>query len=336
MSAVLTMEEAEPAQVVPSRHTGRWITATVVLVLVALLLYAMATNERFQWDVVGKYLFADPILMGVLNTLILTVLAMIIGIVLGIVVAVGRLSDNFIVSKAAWFYAWFFRGTPLLVQLLFWFFLSALVPRIALGVPLGPELFSFDTNSLITPFMAAMLGLGLNEAAYMSEIVRSGISSVTPGQTEAAKSIGMTRLQTMRRVVLPQAMRIIIPPTGNETIGMLKQTSLVLVIGYSELLTSASLIYSRTYQTIPLLIVAALWYLFITAVLSVAQYFLERRYGRGFSPLSAIRVDKNKQDKNTENTDKLDKDTSGPAVPANGPASGITTSAPSANTEIPS
>ncbi len=292
MSGVLTDQQAAPAVVVPSRHTGRWITAGAVLLIVALLLYSMATNTRFEWHVVGKYLFAKPILMGVLNTMILTVLAMVIGILLGIVIAVGRLSDNLIVSKAAWFYAWFFRGTPLLVQLLFWFFLSALVPRIALGVPFGPELFSLDTNALITPFMAAMLGLGLNEAAYMSEIVRSGISSVTPGQTEAAKSIGMTRLQTMRRVVLPQAMRIIIPPTGNETIGMLKQTSLVLVIGYSELLTSASLIYARTYQTIPLLIVAAIWYLFITALLSIAQYFLEKRYGRGFSPLSAIRTDK--------------------------------------------
>lgn len=321
MSVVLTEEEAVRAQVVPSRHTGQWITATVVLLLVVLLLYAMATNERFQWDVVAKYLFAAPILMGVLNTIILTVLAMIIGILLGIVVAVGRLSDNVIVSKAAWFYAWFFRGTPLLVQLLFWFFLSALVPRMALGVPMGPELFSIDTNNLITPFMAAMLGLGLNEAAYMSEIVRSGISSVTPGQTEAAKSIGMTRLQTMRRVVLPQAMRIIIPPTGNETIGMLKQTSLVLVIGYSELLTSASLIYSRTYQTIPLLIVAAIWYLFITAVLSVAQYFLERRYGRGFSPLSAIRVDK------AENES---------GIPPNLPAGGPRTITSSLNTETPS
>jgi len=293
MSAAVTDQQAVPAVVVPSRHTGQWISAGAVLLIAVLLLYSMATNNRFEWDVVGQYLFAKPILLGVMNTMILTVLSMIIGILLGIVIAVGRLSDNLIVSKAAWFYAWFFRGTPLLVQLLFWFFLSALVPRIGLGVPFGPELFSLDTNDLITPFMAAMLGLGLNEAAYMSEIVRSGISSVTPGQTEAAKSIGMTRLQTMRRVVLPQAMRIIIPPTGNETIGMLKQTSLVLVIGYSELLTSASLIYSRTYQTIPLLIVAAIWYLFITALLSIAQYFLEKRYGRGFSPLSSIRVDKN-------------------------------------------
>jgi polar amino acid transport system permease protein len=292
MSAAVTEQQVPSAVVVPSRHTGKWISAGAVLLIAVLLLYSMATNNRFEWDVVGQYLFAKPILLGVMNTMILTVLSMIIGILLGIVIAVGRLSDNLIVSKAAWFYAWFFRGTPLLVQLLFWFFLSALVPRIGLGVPFGPELFSLDTNDLITPFMAAMLGLGLNEAAYMSEIVRSGISSVTPGQTEAAKSIGMTRLQTMRRVVLPQAMRIIIPPTGNETIGMLKQTSLVLVIGYSELLTSASLIYSRTYQTIPLLIVAAIWYLFITALLSIAQYFLEKRYGRGFSPLSSIRVDK--------------------------------------------
>ncbi len=295
MSTGVAEVASSTAVVVPTRHTGRWVTAGVVLLLAALLIYSMATNTRFEWDVVAEYLFAAPILMGVLNTMILTVLAMVIGILLGIAIAVGRLSENLIVSKAAWFYAWFFRGTPLLVQLLFWFFLSALVPTMTLGVPFGPELLSLNTNDLITPFMAAMLGLGLNEAAYMSEIVRSGISSVTPGQTEAAKSIGMTRLQTMRRVVLPQAMRIIIPPTGNEVIGMLKQTSLVLVIGYSELLTSASLIYSRTYQTIPLLIVAAIWYLFITALLSLAQYFLEKRYGRGFSPLSAIRAEKPKE-----------------------------------------
>ncbi|GEB15015.1 amino acid ABC transporter permease [Pimelobacter simplex] len=263
--------------VVPTRHPGRWAMAAVILVLVAGAITQVIGNERFQWDVVGDYLFAEPILQGVARTLMLTVAAMTIGVVLGVVVAVLRLSPNPILSSAAWAYSWFFRGTPLLVQLLFWYFLGALYPTIGAGS------FSWSANDLISPLTAALLGLGLNEAAYMSEIVRGGILSVPPGQAEAASAVGMRRSQVMRRVVLPQAMRVIIPPTGNETIGMLKHTALVLVIGYSELMTSASLIYSRTYQTIPLLIVAALWYLAISAVLSVGQFFIERHFGRGFS-----------------------------------------------------
>lgn len=263
--------------VLPTRHPGRWAAVAIIAVLAVLGVLQVFGNERFHWDVVREYLFAEPILQGVLRTLMLTVAAMVIGIGLGIVIAVLRLSPNRILSTAAWLYSWFFRGTPLLVQLLFWYFLSALYPTIGVGP------ISWDTNSLISPLTAALLGLGLNEAAYMSEIVRSGIMSVPKGQAEAAQAIGMNRGQVMRRVVLPQAMRVIIPPTGNETIGMLKHTALVLVIGYSELMTSASLIYSRNYQTIPLLIVAALWYLAITAVLSVGQYYIERHFGRGFS-----------------------------------------------------
>jgi polar amino acid transport system permease protein len=177
-----------------------------------------------------------------------------------------------------------------MVQLLFWFFMAALIPKLVLGIPFGPSFFEISTNHLISPFTAALLGLALNEGAYMGEIVRSGIRAIPVGQTEAAKAIGMSRLQTMRRVILPQAMRVIIPPTGNETIGMLKYTSLVIVIGYSELLTSVSIIYSRTFQTIPLLIVAALWYLAVTAVLSVGQYYVERHFERGFTPVKAAKV----------------------------------------------
>ncbi|MBB2995438.1 amino acid ABC transporter permease [Paeniglutamicibacter cryotolerans] len=276
-------EEPE-LRVIPARYTGRWVAAVVVVGLLGMLIYAMFTNDRFHWDVVGEYLFAPPVISGLGRTLLLTAISMVIGILLGIVVAVCRLSSNPILSTAAWGYSWFFRGTPLMVQLLFWFFLAALVPTIGLGVPFGPELLSIDTNSVISPFTAALLGLALNEGAYMGEIVRSGIRAIPPGQTEAAKAIGMSRLQTMRRVVLPQAMRVIIPPTGNETIGMLKYTSLVIVIGYSELLTSVSIIYSRNFQTIPLLIVAAIWYLAVTAVLSVAQYFVEGYFERGFTP----------------------------------------------------
>jgi polar amino acid transport system permease protein len=195
--------------------------------------------------------------------------------VLGVLLAVMRLSPNPLVSGGSGFYIWLFRGTPVLVQLLFWNFISALYPTIDLG------LTSFNANTLITPFAAAILGLGLNEGAYMAEIVRAGILSVDEGQTEAAHALGMTRLQTLRRIVLPQAMRVIIPPTGNETISMLKMTSLVSVIAYAELLYSAQLIYAENYKTIPLLIVASIWYLVFTTLLSIGQYFLERRFGRG-------------------------------------------------------
>jgi polar amino acid transport system permease protein len=207
---------------------------------------------------------------------------MAIGLALGIAAAIARLSPNPITANVATLYVWFFRGTPLLVQLLFWFYLSALLPELSLGVPFGPSFLSVDTNVVITPFIAAIVGLGVNEGAYMSEIVRAGLMAIPRGQTEAAQAIGMTRGQIMRRIVLPQAMRIIVPPTGNQLIGLLKHSSLVLVIGYTELLTSATLIYARTFETIPLLVVAALWYLVITAVLSIGQYFIERHYGRGY------------------------------------------------------
>jgi polar amino acid transport system permease protein len=231
--------------------------------------------------VVGRYLFADPVLSGLRNTLVLTALSMLIGIVGGIALAVMRLSPNWVLSGVAAVYIWLFRGTPLIAQLLFWNFLAALYPRLSLGVPFGPEFISFDTNQLINQFAACLLGLGLNEAAYMAEIVRGGLVSVDEGQTEAAGALGMSRAQTLRRIVLPQAMRVIIPPTGNETISMLKTTSLVVVVGYFELLTSVQRIYSQNFQTIPLLIVAAAWYLALTSVLSVGQGYIERYYGRG-------------------------------------------------------
>jgi polar amino acid transport system permease protein len=192
-----------------------------------------------------------------------------------------RLSPNPLVSGASWTYIWFFRATPVLVQILFWGYIAALYPRFSLGIPFGPELASADANSLITPFVAGMLALGLNEAAYMAEIVRAGIISVDEGQIQAAKSLGMTRLLTMRRIVLPQAMRVIIPPTGNETISMLKTTSLVSVLAVTELLYTVQLIYSVNYRTIPLLIVASIWYLAVTTVLTIGQYYVERHFARG-------------------------------------------------------
>ncbi|GAA4687594.1 amino acid ABC transporter permease [Pseudonocardia yuanmonensis] len=274
-------DRPEPMNAVPVRHPGRWVAVAVMAVLAAMLVHTIVTNDGFGWPVVGDYLFSPPVLNGLKNTLILTVLSMAIGIVGGVLLAVMRLSPNWILSSVAALYIWVFRGTPLIAQLLFWNFLSALYPRLSLGVPFGPEFVTFDTNQLINQFAACLLGLGLNEAAYMAEIVRGGIASVEHGQTEAAGALGMSRAQTLRRIVLPQAMRVIIPPTGNETISMLKTSSLVVVIGYFELLTSVQRIYSVNFQTIPLLIVAAIWYLALTSILSVGQGFIERRYGRG-------------------------------------------------------
>jgi polar amino acid transport system permease protein len=268
---------------VPVRHPWRWVAAAVVLVVVVALVRSAATNPRFDWDIVAKYFLSDQVLHGLWVTLLLTVVSMAVGIVLGVVLAVMRLSPNPLVAGTSWFYIWAFRGTPVLVQLLFWNFIGALYPTIDLGIPFGPSFIHADANQLITPFTAAVLGLGLNEGAYMSEIVRAGIVSVDEGQTEAAHALGMTRLQTLRRIVLPQAMRVIIPPTGNETISMLKTSSLVSVIAYTELLYSVQLIYAANYRQIPLLIVASLWYLIFTTILSIGQYFLERHFGRGLA-----------------------------------------------------
>src|SRR4051794_3395652 len=243
--------------------------------------HSIASNPRFEWSVVGNYLFDQRILEGVRVTIELTAIAMAIGIVLGVVLAVMRLSPNPLVSGGSWLYIWFFRGTPVLVQLLFWYSIAALYPKIDLGIPFGPSFIHADANSLITPFTGAILGLGLNEGAYMAEIVRAGIISVPEGQTDAAHSLGMTRLLTMRRIVLPQAMRVIVPPTGNETISMLKTTSLVSVIAVAELTYSAQLIYAVNYRTIQLLIVASLWYLMLTTVLTIGQFYVERYFGRG-------------------------------------------------------
>jgi len=271
-------------EVVPVRHPGRWISAAIILLIVASLVRSVVTNDRFGWDTVKSYLFNSQITHGLVVTLELTVVSMAIGVILGIIVAVMRLSKNPIVSSASWIYIWVFRGTPVLVQLIFWFYISALYPTIDLGIPFGPSFIHINANDAITPFLAAILALGINEGAYMSEIVRAGILAVDEGQQEAASALGMSRLQTMRRIVLPQAMRVIIPPTGNETISMLKTTSIVIVIGaVHDLLFSASIIYSRTYQTIPLLIVASIWYLAVTSVMSVGQYYVERHYARGSS-----------------------------------------------------
>jgi polar amino acid transport system permease protein len=279
--------DPEEIKAVPVRHPWRWVAAIILLAVAASFIRAVVTNtgpnRGFQWVWVGHYLFSPVILHGVLVTLYLTVLSMVIGVLLGVILAVMRQSPNPIVSGASWLYIWFFRGTPLLVQLLFWYNLASLFKVISLGIPFGPSLVHGNANTLITTLVAALLGLGLNEGAYMAEIVRAGFLSVPEGQTEAAQSLGLSRLQIMRSVVLPQAMRVIIPPTGNETISMLKNTSLVSVIAYGELLYAAQTIYDANYKTIPLLIVASIWYLVMTSILYVGQYFIERRFGRGFT-----------------------------------------------------
>jgi polar amino acid transport system permease protein len=265
-------------EAVPVRHPGRWLAAVIVAVVAVLFIRSVATNPRFEWDVVGDYLFDARILRGIVTTLELTVIAMAIGVFGGVLMAVMRLSPNPMVSGASAVYIWLFRGTPVLVQLLVWNFIAAVYPEISFGLPF----VHLDANNLIKPFTAAILALGLNEAAYMAEIVRAGILSVDEGQSEAAQALGMTRTQTMRRIVLPQAMRVIVPPTGNETISMLKTTSLASVIAVTELTYAAQLIYAQNYKTIPLLIVISMWYLLGTSILSVGQFFLERRFGRGF------------------------------------------------------
>src|SRR5437870_2811024 len=267
-----------PIKAVPLRHPGRWLATALVLFLFALFLIAVSTNKNFEWGVVRQYFTTSSVLQGLLVTLELTVLAMVIGIALGVVLAVMRLSPVPVISGASWVYIWFFRGTPVLVQLLFWEYIAALTgPHPAIGFPLTHLVFfHVNVNSLITPFAAAMLAFGLNEGAYMAEIVRAGILSVDEGQSEAAQSLGMTRIQTLRLIVLPQAMRVIIPPTGNETISMLKTTSLASVISVQELLFKAQIIYARTFKTIPLLLVASIWYLIVTSILTLGQYYLER------------------------------------------------------------
>ncbi|MBT2548926.1 amino acid ABC transporter permease [Arthrobacter sp. ISL-65] len=276
-----------PRKVIPLRRPGRIVSAIIILVLVAQGILVLFTNPNFEWGVVASYLFAPPIMQGLWLTLWLTVVAMVLGIALGVVLAIMRLSSNPVASYTAWAFVWFFRGTPLLVQLVFWYNLAVLFPSINLGIPFGGPVFaSLDANKIITPIIASLLGLVLNEAAYMAEIVRSGITAVDKGQVEAASALGMNRAKTLRRIILPQASRVMIPPAGNETITMLKSTSLVSVVAVADLMYQVNLISAQTFQTIPLPIVASLWYLLATSVLSVGQSRLERKFGRSDQQVS--------------------------------------------------
>lgn len=277
--------EADAATVVRLRHPGRWVTSVVIILLLVWVAISLVTNKHYQWSVVSDYFFSDQILSGLVTTLWLTALTIVVGIILGVILAIMRLSANPTLRGMSTVYIWFFRGTPVFVQLLFWGYISALYPRLSIGVPFGPEFAGVDTNVLITPVVAAVLGLGLNEGAYMAEIVRAGIEAVHRGQIEAAQALGMKRGRILQRIVLPQAMRVIIPPMSNETIAMLKTTSLVSVLAFPELLYSAQLIYAANFQTIPLLITAAIWYLLVTSVLTVGQYYVERHFGRSSRPI---------------------------------------------------
>lgn len=269
--------------IVRSRHPGQWLAAAISLLVIAWLAHSIATNPNYQWGVVWKYLTFDTILSGLAWTLGLTIVSMACGIVLGIVAALMRQSTNPVLSGFAASYIWIFRGTPLLVQLIFWYNLAALYPRIEIGLPFMTPIFSISANVVVTPLVAALLGLSLNEGAYMAEIVRSGLLSVDAGQREAAQSLGLSPARTVRRIILPQALRVIVPPTGNEIIGMLKATSLVSTLAISDLLYSVQGIYGRTFETIPLLIVASFWYLLASSMLSLLQTALESKLRRGQS-----------------------------------------------------
>ncbi|MGW6966244.1 amino acid ABC transporter permease [Streptomyces zaomyceticus] len=262
---------APPLRVVPTRRAGQWAAAALVLVLIGLGLVSVVRNKAFQWDVVAQYFTSASVLRGLVLTLWLTAVVMALGFLLGTLLAVLRLSSNPVLRAVSWGYVWFFRSTPILVQLLFWFNIGALYPQI-LGV---------NTVNLLGPVAVAVIGLTLHEAAYAAEVVRGGILSVDRGQIEAAESLGLGRWRRLNRIVLPQAMRAIVPPAGNMLIGTLKGTSIVSVIAVQDLLYSTQLVYHRTYEVIPLLLVATLWYVAVTSVLSVGQYYVERHYARG-------------------------------------------------------
>ncbi|MCI1978439.1 MAG: amino acid ABC transporter permease [Bifidobacteriaceae bacterium] len=274
----------------PVRHTATVVAGVVVALLALMLVQGIVTNERFEWDVVWRYLFNEHVLDGIGWTLILTVASMLIAVVLSVLLAVMRSSGNVVLRGVSWFWIWFFRGTPVYTQLVFWGLFSVLVPKLSLGVPFTSiEFWSVDSQQVLTAGVAAVLGLALNESAYLAEIVRAGIEAVDTGQGEAAKALGMRGSLIMRRIVLPQAMRIIVPPVGNETIGMLKTTSLVLAVPFTlDLQFATNAIANRIYKPIPLLLVACIWYLVITTVLMVLQSRLEKHFGKGFEQRSIM------------------------------------------------
>lgn len=282
------MDAARPAdahveeiRAIPVRHPGRWVAAVVVFLFVVWVIRLFALSPNIDWSAVREYLTFPTMLSGLKMTIVFSIAAQLVGVVLGVILATMRMSRNPVLSAVSWGYIWLFRGTPALLQIIFWFNIALVLPTLWLGVPFTDVGITVKTNVIVTTFVAGMLGLGLNEGAYMAEIVRGGIQSVDQGQTEAAQALGMSRGLTMRRIVLPQAMRAIIPPTGNEFIAMLKASSLVSVIAGAELLTEAGNIYARNYLTIELLIVASIWYLLLTTIATIGQSYVERYFARG-------------------------------------------------------
>lgn len=266
------------------RRPWRWISAAIGLIFVAALVQSLAKNENVKYPIIAQFLFDWRIVNGVWLTITLTIVSMVVSTLIAIVIAAMRLSSNPVLTSISWLYIWLFRGTPLLVQVVLWGYLGLLYRNIIIGIPFtGITFITFDTNTLIPALVAGFIALTLNQGAYSAEIVRAGMLSVDEGQREAAHSLGISALTTFRRILLPQAMRVIIPPMGNETISMLKNTSLLSVIAVLELYTQATLISSRNLYQVELLIVISLWYLTLTSILSIPQYYLERRYGRGFS-----------------------------------------------------
>lgn len=268
-------------KLVQKRRIGRMVAAAIVLLLLAGLVRAFSVGQ-IEWSYVRDFLFAPAILDGLVNTLLMTVAAMSLGIVLGVVIAIMRISGNPVLSSIAVGYVWVFRGAPALLQLMLWFNLALIFPTMGI-----PGLFEFRTVDVMTPFVAAMLGLGISQGAYTSEVVRSGLLSVDSGQYEAARTIGMTQMKMLRRIVLPQAMRVMVPPIGNEVIGMVKLTSLASIIQYSEILHNAQIIYFANTRVLELLLVASFWYLAVVSVLSVGQHYIERYFGRGSKSIRA-------------------------------------------------
>lgn len=267
--------------VVPARHPWRWAGVAVVLVLVAQFVHGLVTNPGWDWPTFARYFTAESILRAVGTTILLTVLGTVLGFALGIVVAILRLSKSPLLQVVGWTYVWAFRSIPLIVQLLFWFNISYLYQRLSIGVPFGPELYSFETVRLISPLGAAVLGLALHQAAYAAEIVRSGVISVDPGQLEAAAALGIPKARQFRAIVLPQAMRAILPNAANEVISLFKGTSVVSVMAIGELFYQVQVIYGRNARVVALLMVATIWYIILTTLLSIGQHYVERYFARG-------------------------------------------------------
>jgi polar amino acid transport system permease protein len=301
----------EAIKAVPVRHPGRWLMLAVLAVLAAMFVHLLVTNKAFKWSFIfssyapGKrgVMFTDPVLQGLRGTILLTITAMVIGIGLGVVIAIMRLSPNRVLSTVAWLYTWFFRAAPRLVLAVLFGNLNILWTRVGFGLPfdqqigklfgihdLNAQFYSVRAVDLLAGFTAGMLALGLSEAAYMAEIIRAGIQSIDPGQAEAAVALGMSRGQVLRRIVLPQAMRVIVPPTGNEVIAMVKDTSLVAFVPVTfELFFQLNAIKARTFVVFPVLVAAVIWYLVLCTILMIGQYFLERHFGKGYGATGQAR-----------------------------------------------